>query len=226
MAVVAAIVSLCVSLSALLVRTMKLLLRVCLEYQEIADVVMPVLEQTGAVKGHVGDGVFTRLWEARQRGEKLEVTDTQVALSEVERKLAIEALFMPVDPLKEVETSDLSSCTNEFLGDKARDMGCACTCPKCRANAAGSSLTSAEPEGLPPDGKKAVLAKAAMEAFNCIRALQLQRAQRDRERLNREYVEAMHSGDRERMLQLQQDISNVDKVLQRRPSAQKNSRAG
>jgi DNA primase len=78
----------------------KQLLRLCLESEEIAEAVLPDLVRTGATEGLAGEGVFTRLWEVRQRGEKLDVTNTEVELSEADRKLALEALFWPGDPPK------------------------------------------------------------------------------------------------------------------------------
>jgi DNA primase len=78
----------------------KQLLRLCLESEEIAEKVLPDLLGSGAVQGLAGEGVFTRLWEARQRGEKLDVTNTEVELSDADRKLALEALFWPGDPPK------------------------------------------------------------------------------------------------------------------------------
>ena len=78
----------------------KQLLRLCLESEEIAEAVLPDLIASGAVQGLAGEGVFTRLWEARQRGEKLDVTNTEVELSDGDRKLALEALFWPGDPPK------------------------------------------------------------------------------------------------------------------------------
>jgi DNA primase len=201
---------------------MKRLLRLCLEYQEIADVVMPVLEQTGAIKGRVGDEVLTRLWEARQRGKKLDVTSTEVALSEVERKVAIEALFMPVGALNAIGKSELSPCTKEFLGEKARDIGCVCTCPKCRADAAGSSLTTAQPEGQPPNERMPALAMAAMEAFKCVRALQVQWMQRELESLNRQYNEAAGKGDWARAREIDTVKSNLDRELRRLSGPEKN----
>jgi hypothetical protein len=54
-----------------------------------------------------------------------------------------------------------------------------------------------------------------------LRGLRGMRAQSRREKLNREFAEAMNSGDRERMLQLQQDMSNLDKVLEKRPMSPK-----
>ncbi len=78
----------------------KQLLRLCLESAEIAEAVLPELVRTGAVEGLAGESVFTRMWEAHQRGEKLDVTSTEVELSDAERKVALDALFWPGDPPK------------------------------------------------------------------------------------------------------------------------------
>jgi DNA primase len=76
----------------------KQLVRLCLESEEIAGVVLPKLRESGAAEGLLGEGIFARLWEARQRGEKLNVASTELNLSEAERRLAFEALFWPGDP--------------------------------------------------------------------------------------------------------------------------------
>jgi DNA primase len=79
-------------------QAIKQLLRQCLQSEEIAEAVLPDLVQTGTAQGLVGEGVFTRLWEARQRGELLDVTSTEINLSEADRRLALEALFWPGGP--------------------------------------------------------------------------------------------------------------------------------
>jgi DNA primase len=194
----------------------KQLLRMCLESQEIAaEVVLPALEETGAVHGQVGEGVFTRLREARQRGEKLDVTSTEVGLSEAERKLALEALFLPPDPPNGVEEAD-TSCIDELLGEKARDMGQVCPCPKCQGGGATSALASAESGEKPPipDGKVAA-AKWTIRALRYVRALQRPRVQRELERLNREYDEAVRAGDWARAREVDGIKSNIDKELRK-----------
>jgi DNA primase len=94
----------------------KQLLRLCLESPEIAGAILPGLLETGAAQGLVGEGIFTRLWEAHQRGEKLDVTSTEVNLSEAERKLVFEALFWPGDsPNLEVARGALRSLQSDKL---------------------------------------------------------------------------------------------------------------
>jgi hypothetical protein len=92
------------------------LLRLCLESPVIAEAVLPALLETGAAQGLVGEGIFTRLWEAHQRGEKLDVTGTEVNLSEAERKLVFDALFWPGDsPNLEVARGALRSLQSDKL---------------------------------------------------------------------------------------------------------------
>jgi DNA primase len=94
----------------------KQLLRLCLESPEIAEAILPALLETGAAQGLVGEGIFTRLWEAHQRGEKLDVTGTEVNLSEAERKLVFDALFWPGDsPNLEVARGALRSLQSDKL---------------------------------------------------------------------------------------------------------------
>jgi len=94
----------------------KQLLRLCLESPGIAEAVLPALLETGAAQGLVGEGIFTRLWEAHQRGEKLDVTGTEVNLSEAERKLVFDALFWPGDsPNLEVARGALRSLQSDKL---------------------------------------------------------------------------------------------------------------
>jgi DNA primase len=61
------------------------------------------------------------------------------------------------------------------------------------------------------------------QARGCLRGLRGLRGQKGREKLNREFAEALRLGDRERMLQIQQDLSNLDKMLEKRPWLPKNS---
>ena len=61
------------------------------------------------------------------------------------------------------------------------------------------------------------------QAQGYLRGLQGLRAQKGREKLTHDYAEAMRLGDRERMLQLQRDMSNLDKLLGKRPWIPKNS---
>jgi len=76
----------------------KQLLRHCLESPEIAEAVLPQVLETGAVRGLPGEEVFKRLWEARERGESLDVTSSEVDISDADRKLVYEALFWPGGP--------------------------------------------------------------------------------------------------------------------------------
>ena len=93
-------------------------------------------------------------------------------------------------------------------------------------------LNLAESEGLlSPDEKRLAFdalfwpgAPPSLEqARGCLRGLQGLRGQKGREKLNRDFAEAMRLGDRERMLQIQQDLSNLDKMLEKRPWLPKNS---
>ena len=56
-----------------------------------------------------------------------------------------------------------------------------------------------------------------------IQGLRRLRARGEREKLNREYAEAMSLGNRDRMVELQRAISILDKVLERRPFSPKKS---
>jgi DNA primase len=93
-------------------------------------------------------------------------------------------------------------------------------------------LNLAESEGLlSPDEKRLAFdalfwpgAPPSLEqARGCLRGLQGLRGQKGREKLNRDFAEALRLGDRERMLQIQRDLSNLDKMLEKRPWLPKNS---
>jgi DNA primase len=191
----------------------KQLLRMCLQSPEIADVVLPVLEERGALRGEAGEGAFACLREARKRGEDLDVTRPDLGLSEAERKLVMDALFMPFDPKNvEVKKVELSRCTDEFLGEKARAMGQKCECPKCQAKRAASELMNveSEEEQVTPDDKMVAVAQVAMGALRCILALE---NRRKRQKLNQEFEEARRLEQADRINELQNAISRLDTEL-------------
>ena len=71
----------------------KQLLRACLASDDIADTLLPEIVQSGVLAGLAGESVINRLWEARQRHEKLDLEATEGVLSASERRLAYDALF-------------------------------------------------------------------------------------------------------------------------------------
>jgi DNA primase len=77
----------------------KQLLRACLENPALADELLAELVENGVSTGLWGEGIFARLLELRRRGEKLDVTGWEEALSAEERRLVYESLFWPGDPL-------------------------------------------------------------------------------------------------------------------------------
>jgi DNA primase len=77
----------------------KQLLRACLENPALADELLAELVESGVSTGLWGEGIFARLLELRRRGEKLDVTGWEEALSAEERRLVYESLFWPGDPL-------------------------------------------------------------------------------------------------------------------------------
>jgi len=190
------------------------LLRACLESRETAEVVLPVVVETGAAQGLAGEGIFTRLWEACQRGEPLDLTSAEVNLSEVERKLVYEALFSPGDPVDVIEKIE-SSCIDELLGDKARAMGCVCPCPKCQGERPSVASTSAEVKEKPPiaDGKVVAAASVAMRALRCVRALQRCRAAQQLQQLQREIEAAQRQNDYHRLRELSEAKLRLRKEL-------------
>jgi DNA primase len=74
---------------------LKQLLRACLESEELADALLPEVMGSGVLNGLVGEGIFQRLWEARQRNEKLNLDDAEAVLSPTEKRLAFDVLFWP-----------------------------------------------------------------------------------------------------------------------------------
>ena len=75
----------------------KQLLRACLESDELADAVLPEVMESGVVEGLLGENVFKQLWQARQRGERLDLANAE-ALTPQEKRLAADALFWPGAP--------------------------------------------------------------------------------------------------------------------------------
>jgi Arc/MetJ-type ribon-helix-helix transcriptional regulator len=72
----------------------KQLLRACLESEEVAEVLLPEVIESGAVGGLIGENIFSRLWEARKRHEKLNLAESE-ELTPQEKRLAYDALFWP-----------------------------------------------------------------------------------------------------------------------------------
>ena len=76
----------------------KQLLRACLESEEVAEALLPEVVESGAAGGLIGENVFTHLWEAQKRNEKLNLAESEGVLSPQEKRLALEALFWPGAP--------------------------------------------------------------------------------------------------------------------------------
>ena len=191
----------------------KQLLGLCLQSQEAAEVVLPVLVESGAAQGLVGEGIFTRLWKAHQTGEHFDVTSGEVMLSEAERKLVYEALFSPGEAANATEKNE-TSCIEEFLGKRARAMGCVCLCPKCQGKPSGVALTTAETEEkLPVSEGKAVAAEVVMRALQSVRALQRRTAEKERERLQMEIMTAEREKDQARLVKLLEAKARLAKEL-------------
>ena len=161
------------------------------------------------LEGFLGEPIFDRLWKARQRGEMLVVTGDEADLPEAERKLALEALFSPVKHAIVVEKG-ATKCIAEFIGAKARAMGCACECPKCQAEraAAPGSASADAAENPPRDGRIAAASELAMGA---IRALRLLQSLREHRELAREIKAAEQSQDAPRQAELQKVKQELDK---------------
>ena len=73
----------------------KQLLRACLQNEEVARELLPEIVQSGATDGLLGGNVFKLMWEARQRHEELNLTESDGLLSPEEKRLAIDAQFWP-----------------------------------------------------------------------------------------------------------------------------------
>jgi DNA primase len=71
----------------------KQLVRACLENERLADELLPELVDRGMFEGLPGEGIFKRLWELRQGGEKLDMSRLGELLSPEERNLAHESLL-------------------------------------------------------------------------------------------------------------------------------------
>jgi len=192
-------------------QALKDLLRACLGSEEVADLVLPELVASGAADGLPGEAIFTRLWEARRRGESLDVTTSESNLPEAERKLALEALFSPVQHVIKVENA-ARGCVAEFLGPKAAEMGCVCECPKCQAERSASGLASAQPGEKAPtrDGKVAAATALATGALRSLRLLQLLREKR---KLLTNIEAAIQSQDAPRLAELQKAKQELDMGL-------------
>ena len=76
---------------------LKQLLRACLESDELADALLPEVMESGLVEGLLGENVFKQLWQARLRGERLNVANAE-ALTAQEKRLAADALFWQGSP--------------------------------------------------------------------------------------------------------------------------------
>jgi DNA primase len=171
----------------------KQLLRFCLTSEEIADAVLPELVEGGAARGLLGEGVFTRLWEARRRGEPLDVTSTEINISEAERKLALEALFWPGDPPK-LEVA--RALVRKLQLEKVRSGF----------------------DELTREYNAAVAAndwERARELDRTRRKLQFEKVHAEVEKIVRDYNEAVSVGDAGRARELDRIKANLDKELQR-----------
>jgi DNA primase len=131
----------------------KQLLRACLESEEVAEALLPEVLESGAVGGLIGENVFTHLWEARKRNERLNLAESEGVLNPQEKRLAYDALFWP---------------------------------------------------GVSPDLE---------QARGYLRALKLQRLQRERDKLLRDIEAAVQSQDSARLKELQRAKSHLDKEL-------------
>ena len=76
----------------------KELLRVCLQSEELADEFAIDLVKSGDCEGLLGEQVFRRIAELRDRGEKLDVGLIEESLSPEERGVLYESLFWRGDP--------------------------------------------------------------------------------------------------------------------------------
>ena len=131
----------------------KQLLRACLEGEEVAETLLPEVVASGAVSGLIGENVFTHLWEARKRNEKLNLAECEGVLNPQEKRLVYDALFWP---------------------------------------------------GVPPNLE---------QARGYLRALKLQRLQRERDMLLRDIETAVQSQDSARLTELQRSKFHLDKEL-------------
>jgi DNA primase len=171
----------------------KQLLRLCLTSDEIAAAVLPELVESGVAKGHLGEGVFARLLEARQRGEQLDVTSAEINISEAERKLAVEALFWPGDPPNlEVARGLVRKLQLEKVGSGLEDL------VRQRNEAVDAN-----------DWEK------ARELDRIIRKLRFDKVKAEIEKLEVDYNQAVSVGDSRKAGELSQLKANLDKELQR-----------
>jgi DNA primase len=72
----------------------KMLLRACLEKDQVAEALLPEVVEASAAGGLMGENVFRQLWEARKRNEKFDLSESE-ALSAAEKQLVYDALFWP-----------------------------------------------------------------------------------------------------------------------------------
>jgi DNA primase len=92
------------------------LLRTCLENEELADEFLPQLFAEELCAGLVTEGIFKRLLELRQRGEKLDTAVVAEALSESESRLVFESLMVPgVEPTPEQGRACILALTRRKL---------------------------------------------------------------------------------------------------------------
>jgi len=73
----------------------KRLLRAFLESEELADEFLPKLVESGDCEGLTMEAIFTRLLEARRRGEKVELRRLEDWLSPEDQRLVYETVFRP-----------------------------------------------------------------------------------------------------------------------------------
>ena len=76
----------------------KQLMRACLQSDEVAEDLLPEALASGALSGLTGENVFTQMWEARKRHEKLNLAESEGILSSQEARLVYDALFWPGVP--------------------------------------------------------------------------------------------------------------------------------
>jgi DNA primase len=171
----------------------KQLLRLCLTSEEIAEAVLPELVEGGAARGLLGEGVFARLLEARQRGEQLDVTSAEINISDAERKLAVEALFWPGDPPNlEVARGLVRKLQLEKVKSGLSDL-----------NREYNEAAAAN------DWER------AREIDRIRRKLQFEKVKAEIEKLILDYKEAVSVGDSGKARELDRLKSNLDKELQR-----------
>ena len=133
------------------------------------------------------------MWEARQRGEPLDVTSTEINVPEAERKLALEALFWPGDPPKlEVARGLVRKLQLEKVRSGLDEL--------TREYNAAVSANNWE---------------RAREVDRLRRKFQFDKVHAEVEKISREYEEAVSAGEEGRARELERIKFNLEKELQR-----------